>query len=147
MGIMRNDMTDHHIVGRTKDVGFQIGVRRTFPLTLEQAWKFVTSPDAIKLWLGDLKDFHLIKGHTYQTEDGARGEVRVVNLRENIRLSWQPPEWSQPSTIQVRVISTGREKTVISFHQEKLLGPVEREQMRQRWMKVLDQLQAFLKST
>lgn len=139
-------MTDQHIVGKTKDTGYQIGMRKTFPLSLEQAWKLITSQEAIKIWLGDVEGYRLVKGEQYQTNDGTRGEVRVVNPRENIRLTWQPRQWSRVSTIQVRVISTGREKTVISFHQENLSSDVEREQMRSRWMKVLHALQMLLKS-
>ncbi|PKO16571.1 MAG: ATPase [Chloroflexi bacterium HGW-Chloroflexi-10] len=140
---MQNTMEEQHIVGKTKDRGFQIGVRKTFPISLEQAWKLIVSPEGIRLWLGDVDDFYLVKGHIYQTRDGASGKVGVVNFRENIRLTWQPPQWSQASTIQVRVIPS-RNKTVIGFHQEQLAGPLEREQMRQRWARVLDELQALL---
>jgi uncharacterized protein YndB with AHSA1/START domain len=136
-------MANQHIIGKTKDTGFQIGVRKTFPISLEQAWKLITSPEGVKLWLGEVEYFRLVKGQSYQTTDGARGEVRVVNPRENIRLTWQPPEWAQASTIQVRVISGGREKTVISFHQEKIPDADEREKMRQRWEKVLGELRAL----
>ncbi len=139
-------MTDQHIVGKTKDNGFQIGMRRTFPLSLEQAWKLITSREGIQLWLGEVEGFRLTKGALYQTKDGTQGEVRVVNPRENIRITWQPREWSKTSTIQIRVISTGREKTVISFHQENLSSAVEREQMRVRWMNVLNEIQILSKS-
>jgi uncharacterized protein YndB with AHSA1/START domain len=118
-------------------------VRKTFPISLEQAWKLITSPEGVKLWLGEVEGFRLVKGLSYQTADGARGEVRVVNPRENIRLTWQPPEWVQASIIQVRVIPGGREKTVISFHQEKIPDEAEREKMRQRWEKALGELRAL----
>jgi uncharacterized protein YndB with AHSA1/START domain len=134
-------MTDEHVVGKTKDVGFQVGVRRTFPISLEQAWKYLTSREGIEIWLGAVDNFHLTKGATYQTKDGASGEVRVVNRLENIRVTWQPQEWSQPSTIQVRVIPGGRGKTVVSFHQEKLPDAEVREQMLARWTGVLDEMQ------
>jgi uncharacterized protein YndB with AHSA1/START domain len=134
-------MADEHVVGKTKDVGFQVGVRRTFPISLEQAWKYLTSREGIEIWLGAADNFHLIKGATYQTQDGASGEVRVVNRLENIRVTWQPKEWSQPSTIQVRVIPSGRGKTVISFHQEKLPDAEAREQMLASWTDVLDEMQ------
>ena len=134
-------MTDEHVVGKTKDVGFQVGVRRTFPISLEQAWKYLTSREGMEIWLGVADNFHLIKGATYQAQGGASGEVRVVNRLENIRVTWQPKQWSQPSTIQVRVIPSGRDKTVVSFHQEKLPDATAREQMQSHWTDVLDELQ------
>lgn len=142
---MKRKLSRGLIAGETTDTGFQIGVRRTLPISLEQAWKLIASREGIKLWLGDVKDFRLATGQAYQTRDGARGEVRVVNPHENIRLTWQPPEWQRASTIQARVIPGGREKTVVSFHQEQLPGEVEREQMRQRWGKVLDKVQGLIR--
>lgn len=140
---MKRSMTDRHVVGKTKDTGFQIGVRKVFPISLEQAWRLITSREGVKIWLGDVEDFHLAKGQLYQTKDGIMGEVRVVNPRENIRLTWQPRKWSQASTIQVRVIPNSREKTVISFHQEKLHDETEREQMRQHWERAIGELQVL----
>jgi uncharacterized protein YndB with AHSA1/START domain len=134
-------MTDEYVVGKTKDVGFQVGVRRTFPISLEQAWKYLTSREGISIWLGAAENFHLIKGATYQAKDGASGEVRVVNRLENIRVTWQPVQWSQPSTIQMRLIPMGRDKTVVSFHQEKLPDAAAREQMLVRWAGILDELE------
>ena len=131
---------EEYVVGKTRDTGFQIGVRKSYPLSLEQAWSLITSPEGIRLWLGESKDFYLAKGRRYQTMDGTSGEVRVVNPQENIRLTWQPKSWGQASTLQIRVIPSGKDKTVIAFHQEKLSGPEEREQMRQHWAAVLDQL-------
>jgi len=131
---------EEYVVGKTRDTGFQIGVRKSYPLSLEQAWSLITSPEGIGLWLGESKDFYLAKGRRYQTMDGTSGEVRVVNPQENIRLTWQPKSWGQASTLQIRVIPSGKDKTVIAFHQEKLSGPEEREQMRQHWAAVLDKL-------
>ena len=121
--------------------GVNFGVRRSLPVSLEQAWRLITSREGIRLWLGDLHHFDLANGFAYQTHSGIRGEVRAVNPQQNIRLTWQPPGWVQSSTVQVRVIPSGQQKTVISFHQEKLLNASRREPMRQHWESVLDELQ------
>lgn len=142
---MKRKLSARRVVGKTQNTSFQIGVRRTFPISLEQAWKLIVSSEGIKLWLGDVEDFRLTKGQAYQTPDGAMGEVRVVNRCENIRLTWQLRDWQRASTIQVRVIPRGREKTVVSFHQEQLPGEVEREPMRQRWRKALGELQLLIR--
>ncbi|MBI5035228.1 MAG: SRPBCC domain-containing protein [Chloroflexi bacterium] len=131
------------IIGKTKQAGFQIGARKTFPISIQQAWDFITSDKGIRLWLGNVKNFRFDTGHTYKTSDGATGEVRVVNFRENIRLTWQPPEWQHTSTIQVRVIPSGR-KSIISFHQENLANASERAQMRLRWQRVLEEIETTL---
>lgn len=127
------------IVGQTKDVGFQIGASKTMEVTPERAWGLLTSPDGLALWLGRVSDLRLEPGEMYETEEGSRGEIRV-NSGSHLRLTWQPPGWPEPSTVQVRVIPSG-EKTVISFHQEKLSGPDVREEMRTRWKGILADLQ------
>jgi uncharacterized protein YndB with AHSA1/START domain len=140
--MMQDTANNRKIVGQTKDAGFQIGARKTFAVTPHHAWDVLTSTAGIALWLGDVADLRLEPGETYRTADGAEGEVRVVNTGGHFRLTWRPKGWDRPSLIQVRVIPSGV-KTVISFHQEHLRGPKEREEMRQRWHKVLGELQAL----
>jgi uncharacterized protein YndB with AHSA1/START domain len=130
-------------VGQTKDVGFQIGVRRTIATTPQAAWDLLTSPAGRKIWLGQAPRLTFEPGQTYRTRDGAVGEVRVVNPGGHMRLTWQPTGWEKPSLIQVRVTPSGG-KTVISFHQEHLRGPAERAQMHARWVAALDALEAML---
>jgi uncharacterized protein YndB with AHSA1/START domain len=134
-----------HVVGQTKDVGFQIGVRRTFATVPQHAWNVLTSNEGIKLWLGDAIEFQLKPGTTYQTREGIVGEVRVVKPGGHFRVTWQPEHWQQASTIQVRIIPRSG-KTVVSFHQEHLLSEQERNQMQQRWQTVLEKLQLLLDS-
>ena len=44
-------------VGLTKDAGWQIGVRKTLPVALEDAWNLLVSEEGLSLWLGDLPGF------------------------------------------------------------------------------------------
>ena len=45
-------MDNEKIIGQTKSVGFQIGVRRTFPISQEQAWALITTTEGVRTWLG-----------------------------------------------------------------------------------------------
>ncbi|MBQ4899763.1 SRPBCC domain-containing protein [Paenibacillus sp. Marseille-P2973] len=123
------------MIGQTKAAGFQIGVRRTFPVSREAAWAFLLSTEGLKLWLGDLSSLELEPGHQYTTEEGNFGELRVVKPLEQLRLTWQRKGWSQPSTLQIRLIPnpSHADKTTISFHQEKLTDAWAREEMKQHW--------------
>ena len=142
---MKHTFSIPGVAGQTKDVGVEIGARETFATASQRAWDMITSDEGLKLWLGDVPGFHLEKGETYQTTEGTAGEVRVVNPGGHLRLTWRPRDWQNASTIQVRVIPRGA-KTTISFHQEHLPGAKEREQMRQRWHRVLEQMQILLNS-
>jgi len=122
------------MVGKTASAGFQIGVRRTFPITLEEAWELLMSPEGLKLWLGETPGFQLAVGHRYETRDGIYGEIRVAKSPQQLRMTWQRPGWDK-STLQIRLYpnSTNGDKTVISFHQEKLKDAMTRETMKGYW--------------
>lgn len=130
-------------VGQTKTGSFEIGVRKTFSIPVEQAWELLTSAQGWHIWLGDVVDMVFEPGERYRTVDGIEGEVRVVNPRVNIRLTWKLPEWDTSSTVQVRTIPSGQH-TTISFHQEKLAGTAERNVMFARWQRVLQALEDLI---
>jgi uncharacterized protein YndB with AHSA1/START domain len=127
-------------LGQTADGLFQVGVRRTLPMAHGAAWRLVTSAEGVRAWLGDAPGLALEKGATYTTRDGAAGEVRVVQPGSHFRVTWRPPGWARPSTIQVRVIPAG-ERTTLSFHEERLPGAAEREERRRHFEAALDALQ------
>lgn len=127
-------------LGQTADGAWQVGVRRTLPLSMDTAWRLLTSPAGVRAWLGDVPSLALEKGAAYATADGAAGTVRVVNPGSHLRLTWQPPGWARPSTIQVRVMPSG-ERTVLSFHEERLPSADEREARRRHFEAALDALQ------
>jgi uncharacterized protein YndB with AHSA1/START domain len=131
---------DERIVGKTRDAGWQIGVRRTLPVDYKAAWKLITSPEGIALWLGTNASLDLSVSSAYTLDDGAAGEVRVFKPNSHLRLTWRPPSWPRPSTIQVRVIPKD-EGTVVAFHQEGLPGPEEREMRRAHFTAALDALE------
>jgi uncharacterized protein YndB with AHSA1/START domain len=131
--------TGKRVLGETADTGFQVGVRRTLPLAMDDAWRLLTSPEGVRAWLGDVRGFALEKGATYTTADGASGEVRVSSGR-HLRVTWQPPGWARASTIQVRVLPAGA-RTTLSFHEEHLPGAAAREERRRHFEAALDALQ------
>src|SRR5947208_1717660 len=44
------------VSGQSADVGFEIGARRTFQASPQRAWDIVTSPEGLRVWLGDVSD-------------------------------------------------------------------------------------------
>ena len=130
-------------VGETRDVGFQIGVRRTLHVPAEALWLLVTSAEGRRIWLGAGPDFALEPGTAYTLDDGAHGEVRVVQPGSHVRLSWQPGDWPRASTIQVRVLPGGAH-SVLAFHQEHLPDVAAREQRRAHFGGAVAVLQALL---
>ncbi|MCF7803737.1 MAG: DUF4287 domain-containing protein [Candidatus Marinimicrobia bacterium] len=131
--------TGRRKVGQTAEGTFQIGVQKTVHLSEGDTWERLLSQDGLQQWLGESPGFVLAEGETYETAGGITGEVRVVN-DEHIRLTWQPPDWPEASTLQIRVIPKWEEKVTVSFHQEKIPSQELREEMRTRWKAALKAL-------
>ncbi|MGF9906170.1 SRPBCC family protein [Brevibacillus porteri] len=128
------------IVGQTAATGFQVGVRRTMPITPEQAWAFLTSSEGVKLWLGHVSNLTFSEGETFTSSDGISGQFRVVKPYQQFRLKWSMKDWEKPSTLQIRLLSDKPDRTTISFHQENLDHMNTREQMKLYWEEVLNEI-------
>ena len=124
--------------GKTKDVGFQFGIRKTIPVSTEKVWDFLFSDNGIKIWLGKLNTELELKKE-FETENGITGLVRVFNPKSHIRLNWKPKNWENRSTVQIRVIGD-ENKTTIAIHQEKLLNSEQRNEMKEYWTEIMEKL-------
>ena len=131
------------IVGQTADASYQIGVQKTLPVSQEFAWDLLVAGPGRDIWLGEAGPFELRQGEKYRTAEGIWGEVRTVAPGQRVRLTWSHPELSQPSTLQVTLVASGK-KTSVRFHQERLSSLDEREGMRRHWREVLRKLQELL---
>ena len=125
-------------LGQTKDAGFQLGIRKTFPVLTEKVWDFLFSKRGLKIWLGNLKNELEIKKE-YETENGISGLVRVFKAYSHIRLNWKRKTWENMSTVQIRVIGN-EDKTTIAIHQEKLLNAGQRNEIKGYWSKIMKAL-------
>ena len=136
-------MTNSTPVGKTKTQGWEIGVRRTFPISAGQAWKLLTTQPGLGYWLGSGIDANFKKGDTFTTKEGTYGEIRSYNDGSLIRMRWQPPDWDFESTLQIRV-NPARTGATITVHHEKMQNGDQRAAMRAHWSEVLDKLGALI---
>jgi uncharacterized protein YndB with AHSA1/START domain len=130
-------------VGQTKDAGWEIGVSRTLPVSVDEVWRVLTGDDGVAVWLGEGVVLQPTKGAPYETDDGTVGEVRSFRPLDRVRLTWQPADWDHDSTVQVAVRGDGS-KTMLRFHQERLADADERERQRAHWQAVMDQMATLL---
>jgi uncharacterized protein YndB with AHSA1/START domain len=123
--------------------GFQIGARRVFPLSKDDAWDFLLSPEAMKIWLG--KALALDGARSYKVKKGLAAEMRVFKPGSHLRMAWHPDKWISPSLLQVRVVASGK-KTALSFHHEGLPSETAREEMKAHWTTILDKLEKLFET-
>ena len=131
-------------IGKTKDVGFQFGIRKTIPVSAEKVWDFLFSENGLKIWLGKLKNELELKKE-FETKNGITGLVRIFKPNSHIRLNWKPKTWKNISTVQIRVIEN-KNKTTIAIHQEKLLNSEQRNEMKEYWTGIMEKLADEMKS-
>lgn len=137
-------MNDTTTIGQPKDLDYQIGVKKTYAISLHEAWNFIFSTDGIKLWLGYKGVPIWRKGKEYTTKTGTYLCVRVYNELSHARLTYKRKDWENTSTLQMR-ITAAKTGTTISIQQEKLADESQREEMRLHWEKVLAKIAAELK--
>ncbi|NOH12877.1 MAG: SRPBCC domain-containing protein [Chloroflexi bacterium] len=137
--------TQEKPVGLTRDVGWQIGARRTLDVGLEEAWEWLISQDGVLAWLGEPEELIFEVGQDYSLADGSYGEIRVFKPNSHLRMTYQPGGWSRPSTIQVRVMAR-KDRTSIIFHEEHLPDAEARQQRRQHYFNALDVTEEWVES-
>jgi len=132
-------MSSQKPVGQTESQGWQIGVRRTLPVSEAQAWKMIMS--ALGLSWDENPELQYKRGVTLETADGTQVEVRSYEYGSLIRMKWQPREWDFKSTLQIRVLPA-KTGTTISIHHEWLKNAKQREMMHAQWTTLLETLKA-----
>jgi len=121
--------------GKTKDAGWEVGVRTTVPAVLPTVWQYLLT-EGLPVWLGEIAELPTEKGAEYATADGVRGSIRSYTDGVRIRLGWKPDDWPHDTTLQLTVKEaiTG---TTIGIHQEKLADREERRMMLGHWKNVV----------
>lgn len=117
--------------------GYQMGAQKTFLPDPKAAWEFITSPEALEIWLGAGAPSELEEGRTYELEDGTCGEIRVVTEHSHVRLTWHPDGWAEATTLQVRANESSSGRGTVAFHHENLPDADKRDQMKKHWRNVL----------
>ena len=99
------------------------------------------------IWLGEGVSVLPERGAGYQTTTGVQGETRSFRDLDRIRLTWQPPDWTHDTTLQLAVRSAGAGRAMLVVHQERLADAAERERQRRHWQGVITALVAALTET
>jgi uncharacterized protein YndB with AHSA1/START domain len=130
--------------GLTKDAGYQIGVRKTFAVPLQDVWNFMFCNDGIAIWLGELESGTISPScGTFSTKDGITGNVTLLKHLSHIRLKYKVKGWENTSILQVQIIAV-KNSTTISFHQDHLTSAQQREQMKAHWDAVFKKIKTAL---
>lgn len=116
------------VTGQTEKTGFQLGVSRTLRTSAGNLWSWLTSEQG-RIWFSG------------SDSEGIETEPRVLKEGSHLRLRWKLPGWTDFSTLQIRIVSKGIEKTTLTVHQEKLADQETREHMLGYWKEKMDEIE------
>jgi uncharacterized protein YndB with AHSA1/START domain len=133
-------------VGLTKDVGWQFGIRKTFPRTAVELWDFLLSKKTTDVWLGKIRSMKWEVDTNFTTSKGDEGVITVLKPNSHLRMRWKQDGKAQYSALQVRVIK-GVGRATLSFHVDKLANEKHREAMKKHWKEIMDELEALEKKS
>lgn len=128
------------VLGETAETGFQMGVRKTLPMSRDDAWRLlVEHPER---WLGE-GAVSFEKGARYELTGGyggtVRGQIRVVKPGERLRASWHPEPFEAPATLQV-TLTEAKSGTTVGVHVEKLADAQARDGVLEHFREILQRL-------
>jgi len=123
---------------------YSIAGSRTLYIKSASAWKLLTSDEGVETWLKPLSPLMVKAGETFETQTGFFGEIRVVTKGKKIRFRLQDPEWEKPSVCVLGLNPRAGEKCLLVFTQDDLPSVRAKEEFRNYWKSVLDQLCAIV---
>lgn len=133
------------IEGRNLKGEYSVTVSKSLHLDQLTAWRLWVSEEGIQAWLWPLSPVSLDLKATFETEDGAFGEVRTFKKNERFRLRWQEVDWPKHSTVQLMIMPRpavkGQGRSILVIMHDGLTSGRIREQMRERWK---DAVERFL---
>lgn len=131
-------------VGKSKDAGYMFGLRKTFPIALEEAWDFMFSDKGLQIWLGEISADEIEIGKAMDLSNGLLGRFTVFKPFSHIRMTWINNSWENSTRFQLRIIPS-KQKTVISFCHEMLQDQAQRQEVKIYWNEVMEKLSKEIK--
>lgn len=121
------------VLGQTADSGFELGVSCTLPVDAHTLWETLLSPDGMRLITGEPLNPDTLESGSESVSKGIFYRITLLKPYSHFRMRLTLPGFSDYSILQVRVTAMGKEKSRLAFHQEKLMGPEARAEMKRKW--------------
>lgn len=132
--------TGRRIAGQNMKGEYTSTSTKTFPISAKAAWKLVSSPPGIAVWLKPLSEFELKPKRSFECEGEVYGEVRTMKAGQRARLSWKETEWSKATILQVLVVARPKNKCMVIFQHDHIKDTRTKHQLKERWRQALEDL-------
>lgn len=113
---------------------------KTIHKSASKVWKFITSAQGQKIWLGEFANFSLDKGASFEVDGGYYGEVRTILKNKRLRLKWIESETEKKSYLQIHVVARGANKCMLVFQHDEIATAREKDKFKNQWKEALEQI-------
>jgi uncharacterized protein YndB with AHSA1/START domain len=129
-----------------KPGGYAVSVSRTIAGPIELVYDAFTRPEDARKWFARGQRADVTKGGRYENGLGDRGEYRTVRRPDLLRFTWESPQAATASTVEVRLVRKGPQKTSITVEHQKIADRKAHTALQERWSTALDALRAHVES-
>lgn len=129
--------------GLTRDAGWELSLRGTLPAPAAEVWRRLLE-EWLPQWLG-VDSVPQMVGAPLRERGRVRGRVVGCHVGRRVQVRWTPAVLDHETVFQVSLqeFADGpRRRTLLALHQERLLGPAERQGLLEHWQAVLDEVGA-----
>lgn len=134
------------MIGKTKKSGLQVGVRKTLNVPSKKLWRFIVSERGMSIIAGDPIKAETALAQKRESREKIEYMITTLNKLSHLRMQWKFPDWEGNSILQIRVIDSGDNKSVLAFHQEKLADEPTRAKMQEYWEEKIEQISKMMGS-
>lgn len=135
-------MIGRRLEGRSLKGDYSVTVVKTIYLDGSKLWKFMMSPAGVAIWLKPLSEVKIKPKVQFESEGGIFGEIRTMKAPERIRMTWQDTDWLKPTVVQILVIGRVKGKAMLVIQHEKLIDGRLKNQIRESWKQVCEDLKS-----
>ncbi|MGZ3656384.1 MAG: SRPBCC domain-containing protein [Bdellovibrionota bacterium] len=128
------------IEGRSEKGLYATVASKTIPLSQKEAWKLLSSPAGLELWLSPFAPFEWKAGCGFEVNGGIFGEVRTVKAPSRLRLTWREETWKKASVLQLNVNPRPGKKCMVVLQHEQLPSELVKNKLRAHWKLALQKL-------
>jgi uncharacterized protein YndB with AHSA1/START domain len=132
------------IEGQNAKGEYAITTTKSLPLNVKTVWKILISDAGQAIWLKPLYKGMIAVGNTFETSDGFFGEIRTIKKERRVRMTWQDPNWSHKTVVQVTLVPRPGEKSILVIDHLQIRDLRVQAEMRKRWRDSVDELAGLM---
>jgi uncharacterized protein YndB with AHSA1/START domain len=123
---------------------FMVTTTKSLGINVKKVWNFLVSDAGQAVWLKPLYPATIEAGRTFETSDGFFGEIRALKKERRLRMTWQDPDWTSKTTVQVTLVPRPGEKSILVIDHSQIKDVRVQAKMRKRWRDSVDELAGFI---